>query len=71
TATDLGGNVFTSEYDATSGTWKRVKGPAVTVQGQPNPIQETLVEYLTFDAWDRGTGGTGHLSEGHRNFGWI
>ncbi|HRI15585.1 MAG TPA: RHS repeat-associated core domain-containing protein [Verrucomicrobiota bacterium] len=52
TATDLGGNVFTSEYDATSGTWKRVKGPAVAVQGQ-GTIQETLVEYLTFDAWDR------------------
>ncbi|HAB18829.1 MAG TPA: hypothetical protein DCE44_20610 [Verrucomicrobiales bacterium] len=26
TATDLGGNVFTSEYDATSGTWKKWGG---------------------------------------------
>ena len=52
TATDLGGNTYTSQYDATSGVWKRVLGPTVAIQNQGN-IQETLVEYTTFDSWDR------------------
>jgi RHS repeat-associated protein len=55
TATDLtgsGGNTYTSEYDPTSGAWKRVKGPVVAIHGSGS-ISETLVEYSTFDVWDR------------------